>query len=311
MKNKIIAISLIGLFFAVFITSILLLNKYKSFRILSIKKEYNVVSTKETTDIEIPIYFEKNNSFLTKKKTIKSSYIENDSNRFMVDIKSVDEGIKIKYESVLYYEFVFIVSFSSYDDFSEPLFLEDACFTINYQNGEKMSYEIGNVEIYLNTTEDKTNIQLMSSEAVVNNVEGKDVIVGLNISLRNDNNDSIKINKIKTLNKFYEYDYINYLKDKLSYKQNLLEKYDNSYSYTTQSLSSDDLNLEIKSKETCALFVPLRYLNGVRYVDNLPIFIEYTIKGVKYVKVIDSFTYMSMSNFYSKNGLKLYEYSYK
>lgn len=311
MKTKIIAISSIVLFLALFTTSILLLNKYKSFRILSIKKEYNVVSTKESTDIEIPIYFEKNNSFLTKKKTIKSSFIENETNRFLVDTVSIDEGMKIKYENVTYYEFIFVVSFKSYDDFNEPLFLEGATYTINYQNGETMSYEIGNVEIYFNTAQDKTNVQLMSSQAVVNEVEGKEVIVGLNISLRNDNFDAIKITKIKTLNKFYEYDYTNYLTGKLSYKEDLLQRYSNSYSYTTHSLSSDELNLEIKSKETCALFVPLKYFNGVRYVDNLPIFIEYTIRGVKYVKVIDSFTYMSTSNFYSKNGLKLYEYSYK
>ena len=239
MKNKIIAISLVALFLALFVTSILLLNKYKSFRILSIKKEYNVVSTKDTTEIEIPIYFEKNNSFLTKKKTIKSAYIENETNKFLVDVISVDEGMKIKYDNVTYYEFIFVVSFTSYDDFSEPIFLEGALFTVSYQNSESMSYEIGNVEIYLNTVEDKTNIQLMSSQAVVNEVEGKEVIVGLNISLRNDNNESIRINKFRTLNKFYEYDYNNYLKDKLSYKENLLQKYSNSYSYTT---ACDDIS---------------------------------------------------------------------
>ena len=310
MKNKIIIISSIVLFFTVFVTSILLINKYKSFRILSIKKEYSVVSSKESKDIEIPLYFEKNNSFLTKKKTIKSSYIENGDNRFSVEVKSIDEGMKIKYENVQYYEFIFVVSFKSYDDFNEPIFLENAMFTINYQNGDSMSYQIGNMEIYFNSKEDKTNIYLMNSEAVINTVESKDVIVGLNISLRNDNDDTIKINKIRTLNKFYEYDYQNYLNEKLSYKEELTKKYTSSYSYSTNSIRNDDLNLEIKSRETYALFIPLKYLNGIRYVESLPIFIEYSIKGVKYVKVIDSFTYMSTNYFYSKNGLKLYEYSY-
>ena len=311
MKNKIIGISAIVLFLIIFATSIVLFNKYKSFKILSIRKEYNVVSTKETSEIEIPLYFEKNNSFLTKKKSVKNAYIENETNKLLVEVKEIEPGVKIKYDNQTYYEYIFVISFSSYDDFEEPLFLENVNLIINYQNGETMSYSIGNMEIYFNSKEDKSNIQLMSSEAVVNEVDGKEVIVGLNISLRNDNNELVKINKIKTLNRFYEFDYKNYLNERLGYKQNLREKYNSSYQYTTQSLMNVNLNLSIKSKETYALFVPLKYLNGVRYVDNLPIFIEYSINGVAYVKVVDSFTYMSMSNFYSKNGIKVYEYNYK
>ena len=310
MKNKIIALSALVLFLGLGVFAILMFNKYKSFKIISIKQEYSIVTTSSTSELSIPLYFEKKNSFLTKFKNVKNSYIENDDYTFLTNLKSITEGETIVYDGTKYTEYIFKISFSSYDDFSDVIYVENGKFRVTYQNNEEMSYSIGNLELYFNSSLAESNIQVMQLSAITNVIGGVETIVGINLSLKNDYNSNITINSIKTLNKFYELDYRDYEFGSLDRKADLSQRVSN-YSYTAESLDYSPIDLAISSGKYTSIFIPLKYLNGIRYVSSLPLFIEYTLNGETMLKVVDSFSFMKKNVFYTKNGIKVYEYSYK
>lgn len=291
--------------------AIVMFTKYSSFKILSIRKEYSVVSQESNKDIEIPLYFEKKNSFLTKEKSIKSVYIEDDTQSYLMTLNSIKQKGRIEYERTKYYGFFFNLSFDQYDHFEDVVFIKDGKLKFKYQNGEEMSFRIGNIELYLNTKEDNSNIQLMALESVFNTVDDKETIVGLNISLRNDNNVPIKIESIKTLNKYYELDYLNYETVTLDYKANLKDRY-NDYSYKAISINeTSKMDITINSNESMSIFIPLKYLNGIRSINTLGLFITYRKGNVSYLKVVDSFTFRSSLLELDKENTQVYEYRYK
>ncbi|MCR5740851.1 MAG: hypothetical protein K6G38_00095 [Gammaproteobacteria bacterium] len=310
MKNKIIGFTALGIFLSLFVFSIVMFNKYKSFKILSIKQEYSLVSTSSNHELSIPLYFEKSNSFLTKKKNVKSTYIENDDYSFITYLSSIIEGETISYNGTKYKEFIFKISFSSYSDFNDVVYVENGRFKITYQNAEEMSFSIGNLELYFNERQDDSNLQIMQLSAITNYVSGIETIVGVNLNIRNDNKENVTIKSVKTLNKFYEFDYAGCELETLEFGTNLRDRY-GSYSYTTLSVSDEVLNISLKSDNYLSMFIPLKYLNGIRYVYSLPIFITYSIDDIEYTKIIDSFIFMSKDPFYVKNGVKEYVYSYK
>ena len=310
-RNKIIGFSLLGLFLFMGIFSIIMFTKYSSFKILSIKKEYSVVSENSVKDIEIPLYFEKKNSFLTKEKSIKSVSIEDETKNYLMTLNSIKQSGRIEYERTKYYGFFFNLSFEQYDNFEDVVFIKDGKLKIKYLNGEEISFRIGNIELYLNTKTDNSNIQLMALESIFNTVDDKETIVGINISLRNDNNVPIKIESIKTLNKYYELDYLNYEKVTLNYKDDLKERY-NDYSYKAISINeTSKMDIQLNKNESSNIFIPLKYLNGIRSIDTLGLFITYRINNVSYTKVIDSFTFRSSLIELDKENTQVYEYRYK
>ena len=310
-RNKIIGFSLLGLFLFMAVFAIVMFTKYSSFKILSIRKEYSVVSQESNKDIEIPLYFDKKNSFLTKEKSIKSVFIEDDTNSYLMTLNSIKQTGRIEYERTKYYGFFFNLSFDQYDYFEDVVFIKDGKLKFKYQNGEEMSFRIGNIELYLNTKEDNSNIQLMALESVFNTVDDKETIVGLNISLRNDNNVPIKIESIKTLNKYYELDYLNYETVTLDYKANLKDRY-NDYSNKAISINeTSKMDITINSNESMSIFIPLKYLNGIRSINTLGLFITYRKGNVSYLKVVDSFTFRSSLLELDKENTQVYEYRYK
>ena len=309
MKNKIIPLVLFCVFLFLGVFAIVMFNRYKAFRILSIYQEYNVVSTQENPVVNVPLYLEKKNSFMSKKENVKSAYIENGSYSFVTHLESIKVGDTIEYGGSKFYEYYYTLSFSSYDDFANEIFMENGQMRLDFANGDSMSFAIGNISLYFNKKADNSGIVLRDLEAVTNFVAGKETIVGLNITIGNYNDSVINLKSVKVNNKFYELDYMSYKREEVPSKTILTEIYDN-YDYTSTSVIDGYMNINVAPRDTLTLFIPLKYLNGVRYVSNLPLFISYTLDSEDLVKVVDSFTFISKNAFSMRNGLKEYEYKY-
>lgn len=308
-KTLILAISLIVVFVLSMILVFVLYHKYESFTILSVKREYNYVLTSEEDIISIPLFFESKKSFLTSKDQVTSTSISNDSYKYTSFLEKIEEGETIKYNEKKYYTFYFIISFRNYDKFSNPVFIENGVFSVSYQNGEVMDFSIGNLNLYINSA-DITNedIYLFNMSAVTNNINNTETIVGINLKLKNNTTKDLQIESITLSNKFYDLDYMNYENKIIDTKTDLSKK--DGYSYETLSISKGNMNVLIEKEESKELFIPLKYMNGILYIDRLPLYIKYSINGQENILIIDDFMFLSKSPLVGNNGIVSYEYNY-
>lgn len=308
MKAKVLGISLTLLITLVIVFSIVLFNKYRSFNILSIEREYNKVITDSEDTLKIPLYLEKKDSFLTDKKRVTKVSFSSDDYKLETNIISIENTSRIEYKDKKYYEFYYEVSFLSYDSFSEPIFLENAYMNISYDNGNQMSYKIGNMNLYFNSDITDTNLTITDLSSVCNIVNNVDTIVGINITIRSNVN-NITLKSIKIKNKFYDLDNSFYLKTELNTRDNLTSFYKN-YEYTTISISNNPIDVLLNAGDTFTAFIPIKYLNNIRYLDSFPLYISYDRLDNSYAYVMNDFTFLNKNTFGSRNGLTEYEYNY-
>ncbi|MCB9498657.1 MAG: hypothetical protein H6687_02075 [Bacillales bacterium] len=310
MKKKILLLCVALILFSTIASfSILIYKKYDQVEIISLKREYNCVLS-DTETLSIPLYFSKNNSFLTNKKQIESISIINNDNGFISYLEDLKEGDKLTYKNQKYYEFIFILSFKSYEDFSDPVYIKDAKIKITYKNGVIENFLIGNANILFNSNiSDNNDFSVLKLSAVTNTIDEMETIVGINLALLNNTENDIVLQRISTKNVLYEFDYNNYLERCIDQKTKLTEIYDN-YSYKAISINDERISLIIEPSKSGSLFIPLLYFSEVKYIDKLPIYIEYSLNGEIKTFTIDDFRFMSKGLFVSADGLVKYEYNY-
>jgi len=308
-KNILKITGIIILIIGVLVSIYLIKNKYDKVEILSLKQEYNLIFENSEDTINIPLYFKRDNSYLSRNSQIESVSLSNSSTTLKGKLRSVTTGSTATYKDNTYYEFIFSVSFPLYDDFSEPLFLSDCNFNIKYQNGNTLSFDIGNVNVLFNTNiNNRSDIKIVSLSAVTNEVNNILTIVGINISLNNISNKEVILNSIKINNKYYELDYMNYKLDKIDSKKVLVE--DEQYSYYMNSINNGVMNLNISRGSKIEIFIPLKYLSNIYSVNNIPLYIEYEIDGEHQEYIQDDFTFFNRINPLSLYEVKSYVYSY-
>ena len=294
-----------------FVMIFVLSSKFDDVEILSIRKEYNLVFNKEDEYVGIPLYIEKKNTFLSDYEKVSSISISNDDNKFIAYLEGIEKGIEIEYNNKKYYEYIYYISFKAYDDFNEPVFMPDAKINIAYNNNEFISLSIGNMCLYFNKNEESNNDLIITKlSAVTNIVNGMETIVGLNVTIYNNADSNIEINKIKINNKFYELDYMNYETKSLDAFTNLKER-NNNYSYTQISISNGDMKVSIDKSKSFEMFIPIKFTKNIYIVDRLPLYIDYKLSGVDKKMVIDDFQFMSITNALAFNGIDKYVYSYR
>jgi len=311
-KNQLLITLGIVLLIGILISIYLVSKKYDDVNIISVNKEYNLVFNNKNDTLNIPVYFDRNDSFLTEIDEIDNVKIKNDNIELIGRLLEVKKVSTIKYDNKKYYEYSFSLSFSSYDNYKEPVFMSDGILYIRYSNGDELNLKIGNLNVFFNTTSDYylNDLIVTKLEAVTNEVKSINTIVGLNFRIYNNTDKDISINTIKTKNKYYELDDSKVLYELLDNKENLKNKY-NDYSYEAISTTDLDESISIKSKQYIDLFIPLKYLNGVKYLDRLPVYIDYTISGINHTFIQDDFKFLSNNSLIlSSNGINKYVYKY-
>ncbi len=301
-----IILSLITAFIFIYLAS----SKYDDVPILSVKHEYNMVFTSKDDCLDIPLYIGRNNTFISNYEEIESTSISNMNYTLISYLESVEMGSKIKYNNQDYYEFIFSLSLSSYDDYNEPIFLSDGLFNINYKNGERLSFKIGNLSLFFNTGIINYNdLIIMKLNAVMNEVDYLETIVGINLSLYNNTNDDVTLNKIEIKNKYYGLDYMSFEFGLIDSRCNLKER-DSSYSYIDSLIRNGDMNLVIRKEEIKDIFIPLKYINGIKYLNRFPLYFTYKIGEVTYNSIQDDFLFSSSKSILNSNGIEKYVYKY-
>ena len=180
-KEIIIISSIVLVLLFGFIMIYTLTTKYDDVELLSVRKEYNLVFNKKDETIGIPLYLDKKDTFLSKKEEVSQVYLSNEDSKFISYLNSIETGCELEYNNKRYYEYIYYISFNSYDDFIEPIFMPDAKLNILYNNNEKVSIGIGNMSLYFNYNEDTNqDIIVTKLSAVTNIVDNKETIVGLN-----------------------------------------------------------------------------------------------------------------------------------
>ncbi len=309
-KEKLIVILIIStIVFSIVMLSVFL-KKYDDVDILSLRKEYNLVLNNKNDTIDIPLYIGKRNTFLSNYNEVESVSITNDSYAFTGFLKAIEMGPTIRYNENKFYEYVFHLSFESYDEFVEPVFMSDCLLNITYRNGNGLSYQIGNMNLYFNTQElINGGLLLKKLQAVTNEVDGIETIVGLNMTLYNDNDSDIKIKKIEIKNKHYELDYMNYEEKVVGRFDSLVDLRPN-YHYIQNSISKGDMDLYIQKEESEELFIALKYVNEIEYLDRLPLYITYEVNNEEYRYIQDDFLFLSKANVLEGRTVVKYVYRY-
>ncbi|MBP5342885.1 hypothetical protein J6Y73_03050 [bacterium] len=313
MKKKrdfiIIASALIFIIFS-FILIYLLVNKFDDVDILSVKKEYNRVFESSEDTLDIPIYIGKRNTFLSNYKEIESTSISSNNIQLKASLSQIEVGCTLIYNRNKYYEYIYHLSFDSYDSFQEPLFMSDGLFNITYKNGNRLSFRIGNLSLFFNSNlNTRKDIFFSRLQAVTNEIEGIETIVGVNISIKNNTDSSIHIKSISIKNEHYDLDYMNYENKQIDTALNLRSR-DESYNYTRLFIDKSDMNLNIEPIEIKDIFIPLIYTKAILSLDRFPVYIEYEIDENEYLFVQDDFQFMKRMDVLNHNGIEKYVYRY-
>lgn len=307
-KNYIIISSIVLTIVLSIVLIIVFYKKYDSFSILSIKKEYNYVLNDKEDMLSIPLFFENKKSFLTSIDQVESISIYNDTKKVKAFLKEIEKTNEIMYKDKKYYEFVFKISFSSLDDMDKPLYLNDAIFEIKYKNHDTMTYEIGNLNLFIKNDKKQEGIYITSLSAVTNYIKGVETIVGVNLRLYNNSGNAINIESIKLYNKHYDFDYLNYETELLDTKIVLGQR--SGYKYETLLIEEGNMDLCVNNEDTISLFVPLKYINGIYFIDRLPLFINYRCGDNKNMYIVDDFQFFTNDLIIGNNGIVDYEYRY-
>ena len=310
-KEIVVVSSVLSLIILAFIFVYVFTKKYDDVKIISIRKEYNLVFDKEDDVLEVPLYLSRKNTFLSNIDQISQIYLSNDDTKFVAYAERVDEGIELEYNKEKYYEYIYNLSFNAYDEFSEPIFMPDAKINIIYKNDESISLGIGNMCLYFNKKNNSLNDLIVTKlSSVTNVIDDKETIVGINIKLYNNTSDVISLNSIKLYNKFYDFDYMNYENKTVDNFLNLKER-NNDYSYTALSIPTGDMKYKINPEESFEAFIPMKYIKNIYIVDRLPLYIDYQISDESKTYVLDDFQFIRIVNHLAYNGIETYVYSYK
>ena len=287
-----------------------LVNKFDDVNILSVRKEYNYVFESKGDTLSIPLYIGKRNTFLSNYREIESTSISSKDCSLSSQLEAIEVGCTLFYNNDKYFEYIYHLSFDSYDDFIEPLFISDGLFNITYKNGNKLSFEIGNLCLFFNTHLIATNDMMFSKlSAVTNIVDGIETIVGLNATIRNNTNTTLHIKKISLGNMHYDFDYMHFENTSLDTACNLKSR-DESYSYQQLFIDEGDMDLHIDRKSQIDIFIPIKYKKDIVYLERFPIYVDYEKDGVESNFIQDDFQFVKHANVLDYNGVKKYVYKY-
>ena len=313
MKNgkNIIIISLISLFIIFSMVLIyVFMNKYDDVDILSVRKEYNHIFQSKTDTLNIPIYIGKRNTFLSNFNEIESTSISSSDYTLSSSLEAIAVGSTLFYNNDKYYEYIYHLSFSLYDDFDEPIFLNDGLFNITYKNGNKLSFEIGNLALLFNSHIVTTGDMIFTKlSALTDEIDGIETIVGINATIRNNNDFNIHIKSISLGNKHYELDYMNYKTNTVDSVSDLSSNGE-EYNYKELFIDDGDMSLIIERKNMINLFIPLKYTKSIVCVERFPIYVTYEINGNEMAFIQDDFQFVKHINDLEYNDVKKYVYRY-
>ena len=305
MKNKII-IGIIALSFIALVVIILSSKVPKSIDITTFESAYNVVQFSDEENIEIPIFISMEDSYIINKDNVISSKIKNDQDSIAFNInRIVDTEEKALIKNKRFHKYILILNpvLKLEDDFT--LEIDNAILEINYSQGINININIGSFSYYYYSTSGN-DLSISKLKGLVNTYTDK-LLVGVQIGLKSNTDDVIKITNIKALDTN-----VILAKSSIVLNKDFTQgaKIDDFLGYTYDPYGDfEDRDFNIILDKEYNLFIPLKYKKDI-LLNKLGFLIEYEINGVTKYFCIDDFIFFN-TNLYSEkriNNLKLYTY---
>lgn len=278
------------------------------------KKAYSYVSDYRGDEtINILFYVNTDNTFITEKDNIVNSYLEaNDTldilSLTISSIELLEETEIIKEEEYYRYVFRFIPNLKV----ESPYFYESAetNLVLEYKQNDNVKVEIGSVSYYKVPTFNSSDISISRLRGIVNQVNGKKALVGIELGLRNLTKQNIVITKVTPLD-------INVISSLVDVKEIDKNEYRSSedisnilgYSYNPLALNEENyMDITINEESNNLYLFPLK-ISGQYSTSKLGLSIEYKINGETKVFYFDDFVFFSES--YNSNLVNADIYIYE
>lgn len=280
----------------------------KLVELTTFEKAHNYVSLSNEEKIDIGIFIDHKNSFITNIENISSCYIGDDDNILNLKIENIIQSnqiTKLKNKDFYLFNFLFSPKLILESDFSFEVF--NASLIINYTQGEDIKIRIGSFSYYYFSNNNNEHLSINKLKGLVNEIENQ-TLVGVGLGLKNNSSSSLVIKQIIPLDVNLEISYEN-IKDNITFNNNDLIEEVLGYNYNIYNNNIDFSEINKVINNEVYLFLPLKYKNKL-IVNNLGLLVIYELNEEEYKLYIDDFVFFKtkLYSINTINNLKYYVY---
>lgn len=278
----------------------------QSIKVTVVKKSYNnVCDESKLASIDIQLYVNQKDSYISDLDKISSCYIHSYGNadNYQMNIKSISLINQASINNDNYYVYNLSLAFRVLVD--SDIIMEDAYLLINYQNGKMLDIMIGSVSFYKKEKSGNEEISLSCMKAITKRINGTIIIEG--IALRMNSRKEIKIINITPLD-------INLVTQ--SGKNCIYEDTNNSSdldaifkaSYNYLNINHNDLDIDASGR--CEIVIRTGY-KSLYEINSLGLRIDYLVDGNINSLYIDPFVFfINNERVVRADELTIYEFEY-
>lgn len=287
---------LIGVVICLFIVVIVFIWYFNNqmVKVTTVKESYNMLVNGKAPHLDINLYVNQKDSYITNLDKISSCYIHSYHNEEVYQVSISDISIinqtSIKKEN--YYVYNYGVNFKV--NIEEDLIIKEAYLSLNYNNSKSLDIMIGSISIYQGDVLKDSDVSLSCMKAITSKVNNQIAIEAIIVKLSASKEVTIKNIECLDCNivtrKMMEcnYDNTNNLAD--------ISNLSSCNSYTFDG--------------TMELAIKIDYLYKYE-INSFPLKIEYMVDGKEECLFIDNFTFFINNERSVKiSDLTIYEFEY-
>lgn len=259
---------------------------------------------------EVSVFVDEEGSFITDVDSVTSAKISSEMTELSVNVHSIEKvDDNLLFMDKLYNLYSFSLVFNDVAIDSIDLEFLDASLEVNYFNGDKLEFYLGNIWLSFKEIEVNNHLDISNMYAITDVVMEERIIRALVIKFDNFTDRSIIIDEINSNNSFVSFDLGNTVKsmekiDILTADDLILGDYDH-----LNAVSDGYISLE----DEFYYLIPLSYNNELGKMYRFPLEISYLYQGERFTLVLDDYLFfdeMIRLDDYHDDAVK-YQYRYK
>lgn len=277
------------------------------------RKSYSYVSKiDEEEDIVIIIDVNNKDSFLIREEAINSCYISDkqENNKRKLKLNKIEYYRQIEIDEEIYYEYKFSFSFPIDAEIEEDFIIDEAFLILNFSD-DSISLYIGDFNYYkVSKIQDSSNIRISKIKGIVNVVDERKRVVGLNVKVENISSKDLKITELNIFNENLNFDgeEVKILETEIVHNKDISELV-SDYNYLDSFSKTNNLNIIINANSSLDLFIPIVYIKDI-VCNEFGFAIDFLFGEEKETYIYDDFIFFENIFYEEKqiNDLNLYYY---
>lgn len=270
----------------------MLMNKNQDSSLAVIYTNYNI-ELQNSSFINIKMYVNSKNSFLTNKNQIVSSRIIDEEQNNVINLeleRIIDTKGVLNYEKGFNeYVYSFKILFDIEDDFYMEI--DNALLELTFSNYKKRLIRIGDLSMVKQTNIDDC-LSITKVKPLICFNGSSNVLGGIIYKVRNNNTTQVSLKNISPLNinvsigsgvKVLSHDDYQSFSDIVG------------YDYIEETKNTSDFTINLNHQEEKYIFVPLIY-DKATMINSFPILIEYEMEGKIYDYYYGKYLYYELGN---------------